>query len=86
MIYVTDDPEMGYIDADQVEWLQGAHWLVNDDGVPLMIATPAPCSVCEGDIPEDSTLPLCARCLGTAKATAEAFPGGPERFNERRTR
>jgi hypothetical protein len=41
---------------------------------------PATCSVCEGEIPEDETLPLCSRCRGTAEATARAFPEGPEAF------
>jgi hypothetical protein len=41
---------------------------------------PATCSVCEGEIPEDATLPLCKRCRSTAEATARAFPEGPEGF------
>lgn len=84
MIYVTNDPEYGYVDEDHVERIQGALWAVDEDGVPVMLAFPAPCSVCEGPIPEDANFPLCRTHDRTARATAEAFPEGPERFGRRR--
>ena len=38
------------------------------------------CNQCEAPIADDATLPLCQSCEETARATARAFPEGPEQF------
>lgn len=95
MMYAySDEPERGYMDDESIVShcapsqcgdVRGCTGFIDDMGDHLWPVYS--CSLCERDIePDDPTAPLCGSCALTAKATAEAFPEGPERFNERRTR
>lgn len=102
MIYVCpEDHELGYFGDDEVAecsptqcgsrdctglrtWDRHAE----EEREGFYHVEEALCSICGSEIPTTASLPLCARCQRTAKATAEAFPGGPEelRHTRRETR
>lgn len=74
--YDPDDPEAGYFGEDEV-WPCDDHpglcsgVVIIDSDVPNPIhVIPADCSICEREIPEDATVPLCTTCRKTAEAHA----------------
>jgi len=72
MIYmVPDEPEMGYFGEDEVfPCHRGTDQLCVGDEEDRIFhnVEEADCSICEGAIPQDATLPLCASCEGAARA------------------
>lgn len=72
-----DDPEAGYIDADDEEvsvvWVKAAHChvAINCDGEVVAVDVErAKCQLCDRSVLADSSVPLCERCQRTAKAHA----------------
>lgn len=70
MIYVADDPELGYFDEQDVRHTRHGLVAVDSDGEWIAYVQEATCSQCEGKLPPDAEYALCNRCNGTARAHA----------------